>query len=76
MWFVGVKLFRRFVKFVPFALCRAPYVKGGGAAAEADGSAESVGFGMRLGRSGEEEVQEDEEEDEDGRHAGFLQVGR
>lgn len=53
---MGVKIFRRFVKFVPFALCRGPYVKGGGAAAEADGSAEGVGFGVGLGGSGEEEV--------------------
>lgn len=52
-------MFRRFVKSVPFELRRAPYVKGGGAAAEADRSAEGVGFGVRLGGSGEEEVQED-----------------
>lgn len=48
-------MFRRFVEFIPFALSRAPYVEGGGVAAEADGSAERVGFGVHLGGSGEEE---------------------
>lgn len=66
-------MFWRFVDSVPFALGGAPYVKGGVAAAEADGSVDRVGFRVGLGGWREEKIEE-EEKNEDGRHCGFLQV--
>lgn len=67
-------MFGRFVDSVPFALGGASYVKGGVAAAEADGSVELVGFRVGLGGWREEKVEEDEK-NEDGGHRGLLQVG-
>lgn len=42
-------MFGGFVESLPFALSGAPYVESGAAAAEADGSAEGVGYDFGLG---------------------------